>query len=744
MPIDYTEYAFGGNSGTGNAPTSKGTSWVSYTFERPTVRTAQDGTHPFIVKTIKWKMCAAPSSKQKVYARVSYANGKPYDNTRTSTISWQKEAKVTYMFQGANFAFNDGAGGTNMRVWLVSGGAFYFDRNTGGPGHLVSSTGATFSGSPVGSILYAQVATPPLSVTAARDSTDSTKINVSWKAPTHAGGTAEGYMMEVAEDSGFSTKLRSYYPAIKSGAALRYVITGASISKTYYVRMCLRNEVSHYFKMKGGQWSTTVSVGTGTDTTVTPPEDTGTSGGTSTGVGATDSGGSTGSGSSSTDGQDSTSGTGTSSSTGTGDSTTTTTTDTPTVVYTPLPDVSSTNTAEGGLLLSHPTDTSDYAVYLYDRGGRQRLGQFVDLSQVTWDRRRDDISQAQITMSSTAAVGPNLSVLNRMGVMRSELVIFRGDQRVWEGPITFAAFHRQSVVIQAKDVFWYAARCRMQNAYSNAYPNLIYAVERAAGVMTAEMVRQETPVYAADGSVLVPPINVLPYLKTYVEDGDARTTVVTSAYSGYVWNHVDDLAHTGGIDYTVIGRAIHLWDTSRAALGRLRTVTAEDFLGDPYIGYYGSELATSYSVSDGTGGFGTVDADQTYYGAIEQLAAAYGTGGATAGTDSTAAPVSIPVADLVDQATRGITGRDPVPVALNVSANSQIDVSRPGLGFDVLVPGVFVPVNAVFSGRTFTQLQKLSTVSVTWSPTGEIVTVTMDPMAALGTSEIADLGDEGT
>lgn len=782
--VDYTDFPFGGVGGNGTALSKAPAGWISYTFARPDVRTAPDGKDYFIVKNVSFRCSAAPldsagktGTPYKMYGRVSWADGSEYANSYQppNSISWQKAPTVTYTFQGTKFAVAQGSNGTTIRVWLVSGGPFLFQRNPGAPGHVVGSNGSTYAGAPAGYLTVAQIASAPKNLTVVRGATATQQVTVKWQPPDHLGGTGSGYHLEVAEDAGFTTGVREYYPAIKSGAALTYVSTGYSESKQYFFRIAARNEVSEYFKLKGGQWSNVASVDVAPADTSAPPADTGIPGGTS-GTGSNGTGGSTTTSPGGADGSSGSSGgasgtvvtgggtgstvggtpdddgdtsgdsptTGTSGSTGSSGSSSSGSTPTTgaggTVVYTPIPDTSPDRSKKGGLLRSKQPKSTRTRAFVYDRGGKRRLGELYELSQIKWGRVRDDISQATITMTPQAAER-NIAVLRRMGVCRSELVIFRGDQRVWEGPIDRFTPKRSGVEIHAQDVLWYATRTAMRHAYSNAYPNVGYTVDRIAGILTVEMSRLETPKFHADGSVAVPGINVLDYLHTYVEDGDTRTSQVTDAYASSVWTHLDDLASNGGIDYTVVGRAIHIWDTSRAALGRTRTVNEQDFLGDPYITQYGSELATVYSVTDGQGDFASlfnqVELDDPYYGELEQIATAYGATSTTTTTNTdgsvteTTTSETVSFEDMTDQAKRGALGRDPVPWALHVPDGSSIDIARSGLGIDVMIPGVYVPVLGTFSSFTFATVQKIASVDVTVtssrSGVTESVAVTMEP-----------------
>lgn len=349
-----------------------------------------------------------------------------------------------------------------------------------------------------------------------------------------------------------------------------------------------------------------------------------------------------------------------------------------------------------------------HTAWIMDRGGKQRIQELVDLESVEWNRVRDDISSARVkvTANKDSAQAEFLSTLAG-ATGRYELCIWRDNLRVWEGPITLPTFKSKGVEIEARDVMHYGARTIMRAAYDNAYPNTGYVVERARNILVTELARKEA---------LTPPINVVPYIVDHQTLSDAQTSRYTPPYFAYVYEHIDDLAAKAGMDYTVIGRAIHLWDTSKPAMGYTPTVTENDFLGEVYVSVYGMELGTIAAVTDGMGNFGTTGASDPYYGEWERLETAYD-------EDATAPPT---VAELTSQAERNLAGRNPVPLQVRVPDGSSLNMNGV-LTIDDLVPGIYVPLLANFNIITISQMQKLQTVRVTETAAGENVQVTFYP-----------------
>lgn len=347
-----------------------------------------------------------------------------------------------------------------------------------------------------------------------------------------------------------------------------------------------------------------------------------------------------------------------------------------------------------------------HTAFVYDRGGTSRVGQILPLTQVTWERKRDDISIANVRTSNPGA--QCRSMLANVAPGRHELVIFRGGERVWEGPITRIGYYHDHVEIEARDVFHYAYRTIMRSAYDNAYPNIGSTVVRAKTIMTAELARKEA---------LDPPVNVLPYLTTYEMAGDAQTSRSTVAYENTVYGDIDSMAQYSGMDYTVVGRRVLIFDT-HTVFYTTPMVTEADFLGEAVVTVYGMELATHAAVFSSMGNvYGLSGANDPYYGEWEILDSAYD-------EDGTDAPT---VAALTSQAQRNLAGRLPAPLVVRVPDNSTLNPSG-ALRMVDLIPGARVPLRATLTTVQVTQQQKLDNVTVTENgDSGETIQVTLSP-----------------
>jgi hypothetical protein len=386
-----------------------------------------------------------------------------------------------------------------------------------------------------------------------------------------------------------------------------------------------------------------------------------------------------------------------------------------------------------------------HRVFIYEQGGERLVGEINSLSQIQWTRKRDDISNCLI---NTTGFDEDCGRL--LGEARSwqhELVVFRDEERVWEGPITRITYQINNVEIEAKDVMNYVYRRVMRQGYNDSYHCL--AVHPVTGdCLPGAQLGLSTVVNRA-ARIIIDALgrgdpNVLGYLTILTNAGDARQSRIVADYSKTAWEEVDDLAATAGLDYVTVGRRIILWDTHNP-IGKLPEMRDEHFSDPVIVTEYGMNLANYFAVTDGNGVWGaayplgTVPPDQPigagqvgafgYYGPIEQLASSYGDSDAGAAEDPTVlTPEALAQmqASMARQAARNIAHRWTTPLIVRVPDNSSI---HPGvnLGINQLIPGVWIPLRATQTNRTVAQWQKLDSVTVIEDGTGEKVQVVMSP-----------------
>lgn len=369
---------------------------------------------------------------------------------------------------------------------------------------------------------------------------------------------------------------------------------------------------------------------------------------------------------------------------------------------------------------------SGHTAYIYDRGGITRVGQLLDISTINWTRDRDGISEANLTLQG-ASCSSQRNLIKRIASKRHELVIFRGQDRVWEGPIFRVGDEGSKVTIFAKDVCAYLFGTPLSVAWDNRVRSASGVTEvttRFEEIITYELTHSHTARKIGGGTMVIPgwemldpPINILPFLTVHHFPNEAKTTAYTMPFEMTVGTHLAGAARQSGIDFTAVGRAIHIWDVSRS-IGQTRTLTEADFFGNIIVTEYGADHTQLAYVIGQDGVYGQAANPENFdlYGPWTTVFTAYNEEG-TDGPDQS---------ELNSQAARNTSGRSPVPVEVRVPDNSSIRLSE-SLRITDLVPGVQMPLLATLNSRARNQMQKLDHVSVTETAAGETIQVTLTP-----------------
>ncbi|QNJ55537.1 minor tail protein [Microbacterium phage Phinky] len=366
---------------------------------------------------------------------------------------------------------------------------------------------------------------------------------------------------------------------------------------------------------------------------------------------------------------------------------------------------------------------STHHAVIYDRGGMSQLGEVKRLSLVEWNRDRDGVSEARIVVDGYRNCGIQRRVTNKASEKRHELVIFRGQERVWEGPIYRISDEGSRIEINARDVCAYLFATMISKNYDNR-KNVVPVTTRIEGMIRYELATSRVGRKVGGGTVtlpgwetLSPPANVLPYLDVRHFPNEAESAAFTPAFTTTVGLALANAARQSGIDYTAVGRKIILWDTSRW-IGQTRTLTEADFYGNVIVTGYGADHVQAAYVAGQDGVYGeAINPDNLdFYGPWAQAYSAYNEEGSAAPT----------VGALNSQAARNTSNRSPVPVEVRIPDNSSIRLSET-LQLKHLVPGTRVPLLARLNTRARNQMQKLDHLTVTETADGEDVKITLSP-----------------
>lgn len=372
---------------------------------------------------------------------------------------------------------------------------------------------------------------------------------------------------------------------------------------------------------------------------------------------------------------------------------------------------------------------SGHTAFIYDRGGMRRIDELKDISSIRWERARDDTSEASLRLEADSCA-QQADLIAMLRTKRHELIIFRGQDRVWEGPLWRISVHAEYVEITAKDASQYLYGTPLSVPWSNRYPNETTVTDRIGGIIEYEMTHDRTQqVYDPDlgdwvdvtvpaWESLDPPANVVPYLDIRHFPNEAETAMSTVAYEMTVGEHLEGLARQQGIDWTTVGRSVIVWDVSRS-LGRLPQMTEDNFTSEVVVTEYGADHAQAAYVMGQDESYGqAINLDNLdFYGPWTQVYTPYDEDGSETPTQAV----------LNSQASRNLAGRSPAPIEVRVPDNSGILLDDT-ITIQKLVPGVQIPLRATLNARPMSQLQKLDHLVVIETGTGgEQIQVTLTP-----------------
>jgi len=361
-----------------------------------------------------------------------------------------------------------------------------------------------------------------------------------------------------------------------------------------------------------------------------------------------------------------------------------------------------------------------HRVEVYRRGGTVRVGEITNISHVDWERKRDDISTAEVQITGWDLDCGNL--LASLQTWAYEIVIWRDNgfsvDRVWEGPITLITYESDKVTIDAKDVMAYAYRRVIRQATTNSGDTTV--VGRAASILQNA--------FGPDDP------NVLGYLTVLEREDDSLAYRTTPAYSRTAFEEVDDMAANAGLDYVVAGRSILLWGTKHR-IGTLPEFRDADLGSSPIVSEYGMSMANAYAVSDGNGIWGvatrgglstdgqTVSGNDETYGLVEMLSSTWADDNTGTGP-TTPEQIAATRQSFAESSERSIADRYPPPVVVRIPDNTTLN---PGtvISIQQLVPGVLIPLRSTSTLREVVGSQKLDSIKVVEESGTEKVSITM-------------------
>lgn len=386
--------------------------------------------------------------------------------------------------------------------------------------------------------------------------------------------------------------------------------------------------------------------------------------------------------------------------------------------------------SQGGQAVGEQDNTlgcaETYSAVIHWRGGAQPYpaASMERLTEVSWGRTINDISEGSVTVLK-GNISPDCCVaLGKAEPWVHELSIYRDADLVWQGPIISTTARRESITINAVDVFaWFD---KLVNTWRVTYTA---ATADAAGRKAAPITYvawNHIRLNLTDSTLSVP--SDYPGIMDYIVRRDTGLPTIkvekdgstdTAIWTEYLGNMLREWAKRG-LTWTTIGRRLLLRGkptTNTRAMGRL---TLDDFAGEVEVIKDGTNAATygfattqdTQDISDGkslgTGRTGTA------YGRLDIL-------------------VKIDEEKVTDNDLRGaahdaIAGRSPVPLTISIPDGSTLTTTAP-VRMEQLVPGERFDVLADAYCTPIVQGFMLSDLDVSWQQGAEKVAISLVPLA---------------
>lgn len=340
---------------------------------------------------------------------------------------------------------------------------------------------------------------------------------------------------------------------------------------------------------------------------------------------------------------------------------------------------------------------------IYTRDGRSELLTIGGVSEVEYGRVPNAYSEARLTVLSRLD-RDCWSSLGDVHTWAHTLVLHRGDERVWEGPITDVSLSQSAVNLQAFDVSAWLTRRRV-------YRKRITGKGVEVGVLgEARIILNRA--FGADDP------NVLDHVVTVADPEEPTTAREVKPNEGYYYDDLGTLVGAG-LQWTTVGRSIVL-GTENVLLGRTATLVPErDTTAEVTLSESGADLATAVTAANegvvgsaqaaGLPGEGVSD----FYGLHDML---------TENLDRKR------VEGLRKVARTAVRRRYPAPQVVTFPEGSALDPDTP-IPFAHLVPGTAVPLESNATPRPVSATFVLGEVKVKQTVEGEAVTVTLLPVA---------------
>jgi hypothetical protein len=352
---------------------------------------------------------------------------------------------------------------------------------------------------------------------------------------------------------------------------------------------------------------------------------------------------------------------------------------------------------------------------IWTRGVVDFVGAADPLLSVRWNRIRDDISHAEITLPTYQCC----DLLSELRTVKHELHIKRDGEDVWQGPITRLEYEPEIVRVFAEDMLWVAKKSAVEAGYNHSHPDIGNVIDDMYWLIHDQCFAKYLDPWRMTGEH--GGSNWLFAVHHADPADDPREARTVFPYSISVWDDFDKFAEDYGADYTVINRGIFFNDLHLA--WKIIPPLSEEWISEfPRIVEYGNQLITRAIVTNGKGYAGMAVADNFWlneYGYIDNIVTNVSESSIVDGP-----PSQEDVTTWMETAQRNLDGVQPAPVAIVIPANTTLLPGSPWTIAD-LVPGAWFQVFVDRLCRTASEWQRLHEIVVEESaPQGERIQFT--------------------
>lgn len=393
-----------------------------------------------------------------------------------------------------------------------------------------------------------------------------------------------------------------------------------------------------------------------------------------------------------------------------------------------------------------------YTVRVHWRGGglEKPLDIMDRVSEVTWSRTLNDVSTAEVTLVKG---GPECCrEIQDVHPWVHELSVYRNvrgtAELVWQGPIEKVRVGRDTIVIEANDVF--AWLDRLVNTYRVTYNTtepingnrrrgtIVYIAWNHLRLNLEHSSLSVPPDYPGIMDYVVAREDGLPVIS--VEKDGSSDKSIWAAYLGDIFREWTKR----GLTWTTVGRALLLRGFPNQQTLPIARFGLDDLLGDVEVIRDGTQTTTygfatsqrDQNITEGfTVGWGHIG---TAYGRLDRLIEVNDETLQLEVTDDDPEPQPTPAqqAEMLQIAKDLVAGRFPTPLVLQLPQDAQLSPEAP-VTLDRLVPGERFDVHGADFCLDVAQGFALSDLEGSWENGREKISVGLVPL-----DELRD-GEEG-